>query len=87
MTTGTRPTSSTTSSSSLDALVKLLTDDEVRALFARVQEELLVRQGHAGHLVDTLTEQEARLLRDFRAIPERSQEEIGAHAYTMAREA
>lgn len=85
MTTSTRTTRSTTSSS-LDALVKLLTDDEVRALFARVQEELLVRHGQAGHLVDTLTEQEARLLHAFRALPERCREEIGTRAYTMAHE-
>lgn len=85
MATGTRPTGTT--SSSLDALVKLLTDDEVRALFARVQEELMARHGHAGHLVDTLTEQEARLLSDFRTLSERHREEIGTRTYNMAHEA
>lgn len=49
-------------------LLTLLTDSELRALFAQVQQELAQRQGAgAPVLVDVLTEVEARLVAHHRA--------------------
>lgn len=49
-------------------LLTLLTDSELRALFAQVQQELAQRHGaSAGALVDVLTENEACLLAHHRA--------------------
>ena len=71
----------------LDGVLVHLTDDELRAVFARVQSVLLDRHATDALLVDVLSEQEARLLRGFRTLSPLHQddlcERVNAKAYEL----
>ena len=74
----------------LDDLVTLLTDDELRALVARVHDELMQRHGPgrpAASLVDALTSDEAQVLGVFRTLAPPEQQDICAHLTHLARKA